>query len=161
MASCWAMGRSSAEATKASLMRAVCARRAARSFALTGFLEGLAAWRAGFAAVFLGEPPELARALVAWLAGFAVDFFTAPEGFAVFFAAVADLLADCVGFRAGLSAAEEAGFFVAEASAVAEPLEDCPASGSASRSVESRSARRRVASREREVGEDAKLISSL
>lgn len=141
-------------------MRAVCARRAARSFALTGFLEGLAAWRAGFAAVFLGEPPELARALVAWLAGFAVDFFTAPEGFAVFFAAVADLLADCVGFFAAGGAV----FFVVDAGAegaVAEPPEDCPASGSASRSVESRSARRRVASREREVGEDAKLISSL
>jgi hypothetical protein len=59
-------------------MRAVRARRAARSFALTGFLEVLAAW----------------------CAGFALDFFTAPKGFAVFFAAVADFLTVCAGFFA-------------------------------------------------------------
>src|ERR1017187_6376439 len=52
VASCWAMGRSSVEATNASLIRAVRARRAALAFGLEGFMAFLPAWLAGFV-VFL------------------------------------------------------------------------------------------------------------
>jgi hypothetical protein len=141
-------------------MRAVRARRAARTFALTGFAGFLALLLVGCAIVLLGEPAEFARVLALRLAGFAVDFFTSPEGFAVFFTAVAFLAAVCAGFFA----AEEAVFFVVEAGAedaIAEPLEDCPANGSTISNAESKTARRRVDNRERKVVEDATIISSL
>jgi hypothetical protein len=44
------MGRNSAEATKASLIRAVCARLAALTAGLVGFLTALRVWPADFAA---------------------------------------------------------------------------------------------------------------
>jgi hypothetical protein len=100
------------------------------------------------------------------LAGF-VDFFAfalvglaavAPTGFL----AVGDgfwgafwtgFLVASAGFFAGVEG-EPAG-------AVAEPPEDCPANGSTISNVESRTARRRLASRGMKVGEDVTLISSL
>jgi hypothetical protein len=153
-------------------MRAVRARRAALTFALTGFLEVLAVRLAGRAAALPGVPSEFARVLVVWLAGFALDFFTAPEGFAVFFAAVAFFSTVGASFFAGFGAAVCADFFVVEETfflvleaeaegAVAEPLEDCPANGSTISSVKSRNARRRVASRRTNKGRNATLISSL
>ena len=136
VASCWAMGRNSVEATKASLILAVCARRAALTLGLTGFLAALPVLLTGFADFF--------AVALAGLAGvFPTGFFAACAGFFVVGA----------GFLAGVEA-EPAG-------AVAELPEDCPANGSTISRVESRTTRRRVASRGMKVGEDATLISSL
>jgi hypothetical protein len=164
------MGRSSVEATKASLIRAVCARRAALTLGLTGFLAALPALLAGvvdffavalvgFAVALVGLAVVLAGLAGVFLTGFfavvltglsavaPTGFFPVGDGFWTGFFAV------CAGFFAG----EEAEL----AGAVAEPPEDCPANGSTISSMESRTTRRRLASRGTGVGEDATLISSL
>jgi hypothetical protein len=138
------MGRNSVEATKASLMRAVCARRAALTLGLTGFFAALPALLAGFVDFF--------AVVLAGLAAVApAGFFTVGDGF--WAALRTGFFAVGAGFFAGVEAEP--------ASAVAEPPEDCPANGSTISSVESRTATRREASRETKVGEDATLISSL
>jgi hypothetical protein len=119
------MGRNSVEATKASLIRAARARRAALTAGLAGFLAALRVWPAGFEAVL--------------------------PGFFVF----------CADFGAGFFFAVEEACPVCPAGLGAEPLEDCPATGSTIIKMESRPARKREASCERVVGEDAALISSM
>jgi hypothetical protein len=138
------MGRSSVEATKANLIRAVCARRAARTLGLTGFWAALPALLTGFVDFFAVELADLAGV-------FPTGFFTVGGGF--WAALWTGFFAVCAGFFAGVEA-EPAGV-------VAEPPEDCPANGSTISSIENRTARRRVASRGTKVGEDATLISSL
>jgi hypothetical protein len=132
------------EATKASLILAVCARRAALTLGLTDFLAALPALLAGFVDFF-------AFALVGLAAVAPTGFFTVGDGFRAAF--WTGFFVACAGFFAG----EEAEL----AGAVAEPPEDCPANGSTISSMKSRIARRRVASRGTKVGEDATLISSL
>ena len=123
------------EATKASLIRAVRARRTALLAVFPFRLLGFAALSSGGVAFF-------ATVLPAGVACFAVAL-PAAVGFAVFFAA----------------------FFVVEeaesADAVAESPEDCPATGSTTISMESKPARQRAAKRETELWENADLISSL
>ena len=115
------------EATKASLMRAVRARRAALTLGLTGFLTALPALLVGFADCFDVE--------LLGLAG--TGFLAVGDGFwAAFWTG---FFAVCAGFFVGVDA-EPAG-------AVAEPLEDCPANGNTISSVESRTTRRRVVRR--------------
>jgi len=138
------MGRNSVEATKASLIRAVRARRAARTLGLTGFFAALPALLAGFVDFF-------AFALAGLAGVFPTGFITVGDGFGAAF--WTGFFAVCAGFFAGVET-ELAG-------AVAEPPEDCPANGSTISSVESRTARRRLASRGTKVGEEATLISSL
>jgi len=138
------MGRSSVEATKASLIRAVCARRAARTLGLTGFFAAMPALDAGFADFF-------AVALAGLAAVAPAGFFTIGDGFCAAF--WTGFFAVCAGFFAGV-VAELAG-------AVAEPPEDCPAKGSTINSVDSRIARQREASRETKVGEDETVILPL
>ncbi len=122
-------------------MRAVRARRAALTLGLTGFLAVLPALLAGFVDFF---------AVV--LAGLAVvGLLAVGDGFWV--ALWTGFFAVGAGFFAGLEAVL--------AGAVAEPSEDCPANGSTISSMESRTARRREASRGTIVGEEATLISSL
>jgi hypothetical protein len=140
------------EATKASLILAVCARRAALTLGLTDFLAALPALLAGFVDFF-------AFALVGLEGVFPTCFFTVGDGFwAAFWTGFLVVVA-------GFWAAFWTGFFAGEeatlAGAVAEPPEDCPANGSTISSMKSRIARRRVASRGTKVGEDATLISSL
>jgi hypothetical protein len=131
------MGRNSVEATKASLIRAVRARRAALTLGLTGFLAALPALFAGFVEFF--------AVVLAGLATVApTGFFTVGDGF-------------WAAFWTGFFAGEEA----EPAGAVADPSEDCPANGSAISSMESRTARWRLAGRGTKVGEEATLISSL
>jgi hypothetical protein len=86
----------------------------------------------------------------------------AAPGFAAFAAVGVGFFAVCAGFLGDLVVAEEA----ALSGAVVEPPfagapVDCPPTGSATISMESRPDRLRVASRETQVGEDATLISSL
>jgi hypothetical protein len=119
------MGRNSVEATKASLMRAVRARRAALTAGLAGLMAALRVRLAGFEAVL----PAL-------------------DGCFVFCTGC------CAGFFFSVVEAVPAGL-------VAEPPEDCPATGNTIIEKESRPARHWNASREAEVGEDTNLISSL
>jgi hypothetical protein len=116
------MGRNSVEATKASLIRAVRARRAALTAGLAGFWAAFRVWPADFEAVLPG------------------------------------LFAFCVDFGAGF-------FFAVEepcpAGLLVETPDDCPETTSAIIKMENRPARKRQASCETVVGEDATLISSL
>lgn len=84
-------------------MRAVCARRAARTAGLTGFLDFFPDLAAGFAEFLLGE--------------------------AGFFAAGAEVFAVCAGFATGLCA----GFFAADEAGAAgfgfTPESVCPITG--------------------------------
>jgi DNA-binding transcriptional regulator YdaS (Cro superfamily) len=170
------MGRNSAEATKASLIRAVLARRAALTLGLTGFLAVLPALLAGVVDFFAVALVGFAVALAGLAGVVPTGFFAvvlmglaavAPTGFfAIALAGVFPTGFFTVGdgFWTGFLVAS-AGFFAGveavPAGAVAVPPEDCPANGSTISSVESRTARRRLASRGPKVREDATLISSL
>jgi hypothetical protein len=156
------MGRNSVEATKASLILAVCARRAALTLGLTGFLAALPALLAGFVDFFAVALVGLAVVLAGLAGVFPTGFFAFGAGFWVAFWAGFFTVGDgfwtgffvvCAGFFTGVEA-ELAG-------AVVVPPEDCPANGSTISSVESRTARLREAGRGTKVGEDATLIFSL
>jgi hypothetical protein len=146
------MGRNSAEATKASLIRAVRALRAALDALLVGFL-----------ALFPVPADFPVRAVFPTLAAVAG---LAPLAALADFPALAVFPA-LAGFRALAGVADAAGFFALCAleeeldGAVADSLEDCPAIGSTTISRESRPAKKRKTGCKTGIGECATLIFSL
>jgi hypothetical protein len=145
------MGRNSVEATKASLIRAVRARRAALlacGWCLRGLLaadlpEWLAVWTAGFAPVLVVEVAGLLVALLVLLAASVV--------------ALAGVFLFCFGLTGVLCALAEA-----EPAGAASCLPaDRAAAGSAVVNRESRTTMQPEASREIGVGEEMTLISLL
>lgn len=130
------MGRNSVEATKASLIRAVRARRAALLVRRVGLLPAALLVR------LAGLVPVLAGELVA--------FVPALDGVFVF----------CFGFGVGLGGALCVLTEASPAGAVAGQPEDCAAAGSTI-SRESRTTMQREARLGTKVGEATTLISSL
>jgi hypothetical protein len=149
MASCCAIGRSSVEATNASLMRAVRARRAALVFGLTG----LAVF---FPAALLVRPKvsdgSLIVALVLLLAGFAASRLTVLPawlaGLAVLLVPGAGFFACCAVFFAGFLAVVFAWEEAAPAGLADELPPAWPATGNATINHDSTKARQKNARHE-------------